>query len=52
MLASGGVSELLAGTQAPTPELAPQHATLEDLYLRLTSGEAEFRAGSDREVDR
>ena len=52
VLASGAVDELLAGAQAPTADFAPHHARLEDLYLRLTSGEAEFRAGSDPEVGR
>jgi ABC-2 type transport system ATP-binding protein len=52
VLASGSVAELLAGAEAPSPDFTPQHATLEELYLRLTSGEAEFRAASDAEVDR
>jgi ABC-2 type transport system ATP-binding protein len=52
VLATGGVAELLASAEAPARGLTPQGATLEDLYLRLTSGEAEFRAASDAEVDR
>jgi ABC-2 type transport system ATP-binding protein len=52
VLASGAVADLLSGAEAPTPDRTPQHATLEDLYLRLTSGEAEFRAGSDPKVQR
>ena len=52
VLASGAVADLLSGAEAPTPDRTPQHATLEDLYLRLTSGEAEFRAGSDPKVER
>jgi ABC-2 type transport system ATP-binding protein len=52
VLASGSVAELLTGAEAPTRDFPPRRATLEDLYLRLTSGEAEFRAGSDAEIER
>ena len=52
VLASGGVAELMAGAEAGTPGRPAQHATLEDLYLHLTSGEAEFRAAADFEAHR
>ena len=37
-----------AKRSVPFSEVTAQRATLEDVYLQLTSGEAEFRAGSDR----
>ncbi|HWD68877.1 MAG TPA: ATP-binding cassette domain-containing protein [Solirubrobacteraceae bacterium] len=46
VLASGSVSELLAGEPGAAGARTPRHATLEDLYLHLTAGEAQFRAGS------
>jgi ABC-2 type transport system ATP-binding protein len=52
VLASGGVDKLLNGAVTPSADRTPQHASLEDLYLSLTSGEAEFRAASDRKADR
>jgi ABC-2 type transport system ATP-binding protein len=52
VLASGAVDELLTGAVTAGADRIPQHASLEDLYLSLTSGEAEFRAGWDREAAR
>jgi ABC-2 type transport system ATP-binding protein len=42
------VVEVLGEAGVPFSEVAAQRATLEDVYLQLTGGEAEFRAGSDR----
>jgi ABC-2 type transport system ATP-binding protein len=53
VLASGSVAELLSRSQPPAEGLArPHQATLEDLYLRLTSGAAEFRSGAAAETRR
>jgi len=40
--------EVLGEAQVPFSEVTARRATLEDAYLQLTGGEAEFRAGSDR----
>jgi ABC-2 type transport system ATP-binding protein len=40
--------EMLGEARVPFSEVTAQRATLEDVYLQLTSGQAEFRAGSDR----
>jgi ABC-2 type transport system ATP-binding protein len=44
------VVEVLGQAHVRFSEVTAQRATLEDVYLQLTSGEAEFRAGSDREA--
>jgi ABC-2 type transport system ATP-binding protein len=44
------VVEVLGQAHVPFSEVTAKRATLEDVYLQLTSGEAEFRAGSDREA--
>jgi ABC-2 type transport system ATP-binding protein len=46
------VVEMLGEARVPFSEVIAQRATLEDAYLELTSGAAEFRAGSDREMPR
>jgi ABC-2 type transport system ATP-binding protein len=46
------VVEILGNAPVPFSEVTAQRATLEDVYLQLTSGEAEFRAGSDPEARR
>jgi len=46
------VVEVLGQWHVPFSEVTAQRATLEDVYLQLTSGEAEFRAGSDTEARR
>ncbi|MGH2857305.1 MAG: ABC transporter ATP-binding protein [Solirubrobacteraceae bacterium] len=53
VLASASVDELL-DTRQPGPVVAvePRRATLEDVYLQLTSGETEFRAAQDGEAKR
>jgi ABC-2 type transport system ATP-binding protein len=40
------IVEVLGQAQVPFSEVTIQRATLEDVYLQLTSGEVEFRAGS------
>jgi ABC-2 type transport system ATP-binding protein len=44
------VVEALGQTHVPFSEVTVQRATLEDVYLQLTSGETEFRAGSGGEA--
>jgi ABC-2 type transport system ATP-binding protein len=44
------IVEVLNRAQIPFSEVTVQRASLEDVYLQLTSGEAEFRAGSDRKA--
>lgn len=44
------VVETLGQTHVPFSEVTVQRATLEDVYLQLTSGETEFRAGSGGEA--
>jgi ABC-2 type transport system ATP-binding protein len=44
------IVEVLNQAQIPFSEVTAQRASLEDVYLQLTSGEAEFRAGSDRKA--
>jgi ABC-2 type transport system ATP-binding protein len=51
VLANASVEELL-GMETPLSEVIPRRAKLEDVYLRLTGGEAEFRAGSGGEAQR
>ena len=46
------VVEVLGQAHVPFSEITAQRATLEDVYLQLTSGEAEFRAASDTEARR
>ena len=46
------VVEVLGQAHVPFSEVTARRATLEDIYLQLTSGEAEFRAGSDAEAPR
>jgi ABC-2 type transport system ATP-binding protein len=43
---------MLGEARVPFSEVTAQRATLEDVYLQLTSGEAEFRAGSDGALPR
>jgi ABC-2 type transport system ATP-binding protein len=52
VLACAGVAELLGAPHVPPSQIAPRRPTLEDVYLKLTSGEAEFMAASDREAGR
>lgn len=40
------IVSVLAAAAVPVTEVTAQKATLEDVYLRLTSGEADYRAGS------
>jgi ABC-2 type transport system ATP-binding protein len=51
-LGSQRVVEVLGQAGVPFSEVTAQRATLEDVYLQLTGGEVEFRAGSDREARR
>jgi ABC-2 type transport system ATP-binding protein len=46
------VVEMLGEARVPFSEVTAQRATLEDVYLQLTSGEAEFRAGAEMEIPR
>jgi ABC-2 type transport system ATP-binding protein len=51
-LAAQGVVELLGRAKVPFSEVTARRATLEDVYLQLTSSEVEFRAGSDMKAQR
>jgi ABC-2 type transport system ATP-binding protein len=51
-VAAQGVVEILGKARVPFSEITAQRASLEDVYLQLTSGEVEFQAGSDRELAR
>jgi ABC-2 type transport system ATP-binding protein len=51
-LAAQQVVEILGHARVPFSEVTAQRASLEDVYLQLTSGEAEFQAGSDPETER
>jgi ABC-2 type transport system ATP-binding protein len=44
------VVEVLGQAAVAFSEVTAQRATLEDVYLQLTSGEVEFRGGSNREA--
>jgi ABC-2 type transport system ATP-binding protein len=44
------VVEVLSRAQIPFSEVTPQRARLEDVYLQLTSGEAEFRGSPEGEA--
>jgi ABC-2 type transport system ATP-binding protein len=44
------VVEVLGQAHVPFSEVTAQRATLEDVYLQLTGGEVEFRAGSDMQA--
>jgi ABC-2 type transport system ATP-binding protein len=46
------IVEILGQAQVPFSEVTAQRATLEDVYLQLTSGEVEFRAAPEREARR
>jgi ABC-2 type transport system ATP-binding protein len=46
------VVDVLSQAHVRFSEVTAQRATLEDVYLQLTSGEAEFRAVSDGEAQR
>jgi ABC-2 type transport system ATP-binding protein len=46
------VVETLAQAGVAFSEITTQRATLEDIYLRLTGGEAEFRADTDWQMSR
>ncbi len=52
VLANASVGELLGGSRVPASQVIGRRPTLEDVYLQLTSGEAEFRAASDGEQGR
>jgi ABC-2 type transport system ATP-binding protein len=52
VLANASVEELLGATHVPAAQVTPRLPTLEDVYLKLTSGEAEFTAASDRGAGR
>jgi len=49
-LAAQRVVEILGEARVPFSEVTAQRATLEDVYLQLTLGEAEFQAGAGREA--
>ena len=46
------VVDVLSQAHVRFSEVSAQRATLEDVYLQLTSGEVEFRGGSDTEARR
>ena len=50
--AAQGVVAILAQASVAFSEVTTQRATLEEVYLQLTGGETEFRAGLDRQVSR
>jgi ABC-2 type transport system ATP-binding protein len=43
------VAQLLSAAQVPAFEIAANHATLEEAYLQLTSGESQYAASEHRE---
>jgi ABC-2 type transport system ATP-binding protein len=51
-VAAQTVVELLAEARVPFSEVTAQRASLEDVYLKLTSAEVEFRAGTGGEMPR
>jgi ABC-2 type transport system ATP-binding protein len=51
-VAAQGVVEVLGQAGVPFSEVSAQRATLEDVYLQLTGGEAEFHAGFHGEEQR
>jgi ABC-2 type transport system ATP-binding protein len=51
-IAAQRVVEVLGEAGIAFSEVTAQRATLEDVYLQLTGGETEFRAGADREAHR
>jgi ABC-2 type transport system ATP-binding protein len=51
-LAAQQVVEALNEARVPFSEVTAQRASLEDVYLQLTRGEAEFEASSDTETGR
>jgi ABC-2 type transport system ATP-binding protein len=51
-VAAQKVVETLGEARVPFSEVTAQRATLEDVYLQLTGGETEFRAGADWQVHR
>ncbi|GAA4483979.1 ATP-binding cassette domain-containing protein [Actinoallomurus oryzae] len=51
-VAAQGVVEILNGAGVPFSEVTAHRATLEDVYLQLTSGETEYQAASNREARR
>ncbi len=50
VLANASVEELLGSSQVPAAQVIPRRPTLEDVYLQLTGGHAEFRAAPGSEV--
>jgi ABC-2 type transport system ATP-binding protein len=44
------VVEFLGQSHVPFSEVTARRATLEDVYLQLTGGEVEFRAGPDTQA--
>jgi ABC-2 type transport system ATP-binding protein len=51
-IAAQHVVELLSQAGVPFSEVTAQRASLEDVYLQLTGGETEYRAGAHRQVQR
>jgi ABC-2 type transport system ATP-binding protein len=51
-IAAQRVVEVLGEAGVAFSEVTAQRATLEDVYLQLTGGETEFRAGAGREAHR
>jgi ABC-2 type transport system ATP-binding protein len=51
-VAAQTVVEMLGAARVPFSEITAQRATLEEVYLQLTSGEAEFQASREREMPR
>ena len=51
-LAAQQIVEALNEARVPFADVTTQRATLEDVYLQLTRGEAEFQASSDTEARR
>jgi len=50
-LGAQDVVEILGAARVPFSEVTVQRATLEDVYLQLTSGAAEFRAAADADAN-
>lgn len=52
VLANASVGELLGSSHLPAAQVIPKRPSLEDVFLQLTSGEAEFRATTEEEARR
>lgn len=52
VLANASVGELLGSSHLPAAKVIPKRPSLKDVFLQLTSGEAEFRATTEEQARR